>query len=319
MSAVARLPKMVAERNAGALEEITAAIKTADNIEDLKEARARVEALKAWAKVHQLSKQMRLELLHIEVAALVRIVELGGVDTLKPGEARAAEYLAAMNPTERVKFIESNKSATTAMGLCHSVWREEEIKRQRKESFVIGRKMAENPEPPPTYDEAAIKAARDNAAGVSGVLANIADEYIDDTAAFTIEEMADRIIADSLPEELQEDEVIRKGVSEVCREAVRRAPALSIGDTLIPRFITARNEDNKYIRIPSMNATLAHLEDMIAQREAQIAQDQIAVDRLKKMAKMLRDCPGGGDPSARIGALVAASISSSDKRAETHR
>lgn len=309
MSAVARIPKMVAERNASALADITAAIKAADSIEDLKEARARVEAMKAWAKVHDLSKQMRLELLQIEVAALVRIYELGGADTLKPAEAKAAEYLAGMDPVDRVEFIEANKTATTATGLCQSVWREEEIKRHRKQSFVIGQKMAEEPAPPPVYDEKAIREARDHSAGVAGVLAQIADEYMDDGVAFSIDEMADRIINDALPEDLQEDEAIRKGVSEVCRDAVRRAPALSIDGTLIPRFITARNENNKYIRIPAMNATLAHLDDMIMMREAQITQDQLAVERLQKIAKILRDCPGGDNAEARIGALVSASIS----------
>jgi hypothetical protein len=309
MSAIARIPIKVSERNGSALADITAAIKNADSIEDLKEARARVEAMKAWAKVHDLTKQLRLELLHIEVAALVRIVELGGAATLKPAEARAAEYLAAMNPVERVKFIDGNKTATTATGLCQSVWREDEIKRHRQQSVVLGRKMAEHPEPPPIYDEQAITLARRNSHGIAGVLAGIADEYMSDGEEFTIEEMAARIMEDSLPDDLQEDDVIRKGVSEVCREAVRRAPTLSIGDTVIPRFITARNGNNKYIRIPTMNATLAHLDDMIMMRESQIAQDQLAVERLQKIAKMLRDCPGGDNAEARIGALVASSIS----------
>jgi hypothetical protein len=301
----------ISERNVSALADITAAIKNADSIEDLKEARARVEAMKAWAKVHDLTKQLRLELLHIEVAALVRIVELGGAGTLKPSEAKAAEYLAAMDPVERVKFIDANKSATTATGLCQSVWREDEIKRHRQQSVVLGRKMAEHPEPPPIYDEQAITAARRNSHGIAGVLAGIADEYMSDGDEFTIEEMADRIMEDSLPDDLQEDDVIRKGVSEVCREAVRRAPTLSIGDTVIPRFITARNENNKYVRIPAMNASIAHLEDMIKMREEQIAQDQVALDRLKDVAKILRDCPGASDPDARIGSLIAASISNS--------
>lgn len=306
MSAIARMPIKVAERNANGIADLTAAIKTADSIEDLKEARARVEAMKAWAKVHNLTKQMRLELLQIEVAALVRIIELGGESTLKPAEAKAAAFLAAMNAVERVEFIKENRTATTAVGLCQSVWREHEIRLQRKDAVVIGRKLAEEPQPP-VYDEEAIKRFRDHSNGIAGVLAQITDEYITNGVEFTIDELADEIIADSLPDDLLEDDTINKGVREVVREAVRRSPPLTVNGTVIPRVITARN-GRKYVRIPVMNATVAHLEDMIMMREQQIEQDRLAVEKLKDFAEMLRRSPGGSEPTARIGDLIASCV-----------
>jgi hypothetical protein len=306
MSAVARIPMKVAERNATGIADLTAAIRAADSIEDLKEARARVEAMKAWAKVHNLTKQMRLELLHIEVAALVRIVELGGEQTLKPVEAKAAVFLAAMDAVERVEFINANRTATTAFGLCQSVWREDEIRLQRRQAVVIGRKLAEEPEPP-VYDEEAIKIFRDHSNGIAGVLAQITDEYITNGVEFTIDELADEIIADSLPDDLLEDETINKGVREVVREAVRRSPPLTVNGTVIPRVITARS-GRKYIRIPVMNATVAHLDDMIMMREQQIKQDCLAVDKLKDFANMLRRHPDGSNPTSRIGDLIASAV-----------
>lgn len=309
MSAIARIPMQVAQRNVAGIEELTAAIKDADSIEDLKEARARVEAMKAWAKVHQLTKQLRLDLLIIEVEAIVRIVQLGGAETLTTAERKAAEYLAAMKPKDRIDFIHASRTATTATGLCQAVWREQEIRRQRKEAVIIGRKLAEEPEPP-TFDEDAIKNARDHAQGIAGVLAKLTDEYIANGVEFTIDELAEQIIEDSLPDELLEDDTINKGVREVVREAVRRSPPVTINGTVIPRVITARNSDNKYIRIPVMNATLDHLDDMILMRQEQLEQDRIALQRLQDIAKLLRDCPGADKPNVRIGSLIAASVKS---------
>lgn len=309
MSAVARIPMMMAEKNKGSIEDLTAAIKTADNIEDLKEARARVEALKAWAKVHGLAKEMRLDLLRIEVEALVRIVELGGAETLPAADRRAAEYLAAMSPLERTKFVNESGGATTAAGMCRSVWREEEIREHRRRSVVIGRQLAEEPAPPAAFDQEAIKQARDYGNSISGALAKITDDYIRNGVEFTIDELADEIISDAaLPEDLSEDDTINKCVREVCREAVRRSPPLTINGTTIPRVITARNENGKYIRIPTMHATIAHLNDMILMREEQIEQDRIALQRLADFAKLLASYPGGDQPDARIGQLVAGSI-----------
>lgn len=309
MSAIARIPMQVANRHAAGIADLTAAIKNADSIEDLKEARARVEAMKAWAKVHNRTKQLRLDLLIIEVEALVRIVELGGAETLSSADRQAAEYLAAMNPVDRIKFVHESRTATTAVGMCRSVWREEEIKRERQNRIVIGRQLAEEPEPP-KYDEEAIKMARDHATGIQGVLEKITEDYIESGEEFTIEEITDQIMADSMPEDMVEDDAIRKGVSEVVRDAVRRSPVLTFNGTTIPRVITARN-DGKYIRIPTMNATVAHLDDMILMREAQIEQDQIKLDKLKSFAKMLRECAGGAAPESRIGDLIAASVTGS--------
>jgi hypothetical protein len=312
MSTVARIPVQVANRHAAGLADITAAIKSADSIEDLKEARARIEAMKAWAKVHNLTKQLRLDLLIIEVEALVRIVELDGADTLSAMDRQAAEYLAAMKPADRIKFVHESRQATTAAGLCRSVWREDEIKRERQNRIVIGRQLAEEPTPP-VYDEEAIKMARDYANGIQGVLEKITADYIECGEEFTIEEITDQIMADSMPDDMVEDDAIRKGVSEVVREAVRRSPVLTFNGTSIPRVITARNE-GKYIRIPTMNATVAHLDDMILMREQQIEQDQIKLDKLKVFAKALREYPGGNEPQSRIGALISASITNGDAK-----
>lgn len=314
MSAVARIPLSMAEKNKGAIDDLTAAIKAADNIEDLKEARARVEAMKAWAKVHGCVKQLRLDLLRIEVEALVRIVQLGGVDTLPAADRKAAEWLAKMDPLERTRLVNESGSATTASGMCRSIWREDEIREHYRRSVVIGQKLAAEPTPPAEFNQEAIELARDLSNSVSGALAGIADRYIQNGVEFTISELADEIITDAaLPEHLAEDAAINKGVQQVVREAVRRSPPLTINGTTIPRVITARN-GKRFVRIPVMNATIAHLDDMILMRREQLEQDRIALQRLEDFAKLLKDYPGADDPEARIGALVASSITETSER-----
>lgn len=299
-----RIPLKVAENHKDSIEQLIVGIRSTASIQDLHEARARSEAIKAWAKVHGKAKEMRLDLLRIEVEALVRIVELGGLATLPTADQRAAEWLAAMSPLERTRLINESGQVTTARGMCQSIWREEEIRKHNESQFRYGTKLAETPQPPKPYDEAAIAAARDRATSLSGSLANIADQYIRNGVEFTIDEMADEVIADAaLSPDLAEDEVINQGVRDVCRRAVKSTPPLSIDGTVIPRLITARNADNKFIRIPVLNATVAHLDDMIEMRREQIEQDKAALQKLEDFAALIRK-RGGTSPGASIGSII---------------
>lgn len=297
----------VVHQHESSIADLTKAIREADSIADLREARARVEAVKAWAKVHGLAKQVRLDLLKVEVEALVRIIELGGADILSPSDRRAAEWLAEKSPAERSDLIDASGAASTAVGMCKSIWREAEVREHLRQGATIGRHLAEEPGPPSPFDQDAIRLARRKSHAVSGALAKICDSYIANGVSFTIEEMADEIIHESaISEDLAEDDAIQKGVREVCREAVRRSPPLTINGTKIPRLITAR-EGGRFLRIPVMNATISHLADMILMRQEQLRQDSVALRGLEDFEKRLRNCPGATD-EARIGALISHSI-----------
>lgn len=303
----ARIPLKMAEQHRNSITELIAGINATSSLDDLHEARARAEALKAWAKVHGKAKEMRLDLLRIEVEALVRIVELGGIQTLPSADRKAAQWLADMTPVERAKLVNESGSATTARGMCQSIWREEEVRSHNRTRFRHGTKLAEEPQPP-TYENA-VEAARERAGSIAGSLASITDHYIRNGAEFTIDELAEELIADAgLPPELAEDEVINQGVRDVCRRAVQNSPPLSINGTDIPRLITARN-GKRFIRIPVMNATVGHLDDMIAMRQEQIDQDRAALKRLQDFADLIKT-RGGRTPDSVIGPIIAASVTS---------
>lgn len=310
---LARSPLDLAESQQSTIAGLIEAIRSTAEINDLHEARARTEALRGWAKVHGLTKKMRLDLLRVEVEALVRIVELGGADTLGSGDHRAAVWLSELSSEERHTLLNRSGSATTARGMCQAVWREKEVAEHNRRNWVTGIKLAQHPEPPNSaaYDEETIVAARDHANSLAGVLASIAESYITNGVEFTIEELADEIIEAAMPDDLALDPMIRDGIRKVCADAVRRTPPLTINGTSIPRLITARTMTGKYIRIPVLNATVGHLEDMIMMRKAQIEQEQVSLQKLVHFADQLKQ-RGGDDAAARIGDIITRTVRRAD-------
>lgn len=286
------------------ISAILASLRLAESIEDLQEARARIEAARAWAKVHGQVKAMRLDLLRVEVEALVRIAELGGANLLPPKDRKAAKWLSDMSPEERAALVSDSGNATTAAGMCRSIWTAEELETERELNRQRGRRFATTPGRPEQAD--LIRLAREHVANVSAVLSDVVDTYTDTAGrAFTVNELADEVIADAALGDL--DPAVREGVREVCRTALRRSPIVEIDGTRLPRTVTARDEDGNFIRIPVENALLAHLAEMRDLRREQLAQDQAALDVLDDIDARLRAIPGATDRS-RIGDLIARSL-----------
>lgn len=286
--------------------DLTSAIRAAVRIEDVSEARARIEAVKAWAKVHGKTKDMRLDLLRLEVEALVRLVELDGLDTLTPAERKAARHLASLTSDERDELITRRGTFTTASGMCAAMWREEHLERQLDLSRRRGREFASSPGRSAEYDP---EEGRDAAHSIANVLGGLLDVYTNEGQPFTTSEIADHIISEAAQgDAVEEDAALLQGVREVVREAIRKAPALSIDGTVLPRLVTARTDEGQHVRVPVEFATMAHLADMIAMRREQLEQDRKALERLQAIEKKLQGMPGGSVPTTRIGALVAASV-----------
>lgn len=307
-------PKMseIAASQIAALEQIAQAIRATDQLEDLTEARARIEAVRAWSKVHKEAKAMRLQLLIVEVEALVRIVELGGADTLSYGDREAAEWLAAKTPQERDAVIRQSGTITTASGMVRSIIRQEEADRAMKATRADGVYAALNPPPSDAYDEEAIQAARVTANSLSAVIAEVAEEYMSTGMAFTVDELVDQIMHEAAVDpEVAEDKAFREGVSEVSRRFIRTTPPLSVEGVSIPRIITVRI-NGKMQRIPVANATLAHLAADIADREEQIKHDQAKVQKLTDVKVKLSSMLTATDDaeSIRIGTILARLVTS---------
>lgn len=290
------------------LSDLTARIQALHGPAELREARAGIEAVKAWAKAHGDLRRIRLDLLRVEVDLLLRVAELDQLDHvsgLSALDRKAATWLAAMTPTERERLLRESGTATTAAGMCRSVWLAEENQRLRRANFDVGQSRAEDPSVPNA--DLAIAAARDRIVGVHAALADVLDRHVGEGESFTIEDLADEVLQSAGTERSGIDEGILEGVREICRRAVRKTPVVKFKDTVLPRLVTTRTDDGKYIRIPVENALMSNLDDMITLRREQISADQAALAQLVSVAQRLREVPGCTDVS-RIGELIALSV-----------
>ena len=289
------------------LHRLAEAIRGTDDLADLIEAHARIEAARGWAKIHKQAKEMRLQLLVVEVEALVRIVELGGAEELLARDREAAQWLAALTPEQRSDLIAQSGSATTAAGMVRQVRRQNEVRRQWEARKRDGAAAAQTPPPPDAYDEDAVIAARDRVTNLSAVVANLAEEYIASGRAFTVDELAEEIIFESgIARDVADDEAFREGLKEVSRRIIRSTPPLMVEGIEIPRFVTVRLGGG-YKRIPVVSATLAHLDSDIAEREAQIACDQAKLQKMVDVRAKLAGMLTAEDDvaSVRISAILA--------------
>lgn len=291
-------PEVVALRSQ--LDDMLDQISSVGDTGSLTEVRARIEAARGWAKVHKATADLRLSLLRVEVEALVRIVELGAGEILSTSDRKTAEFLAGMTRPERDGFVKASGSATTAAGMVRSHLKDQELIRLRAEQVARGMAYASKPSAP--SGEGAVGYAK----SVREVLRDVMDDYTRDGAPFSVAQMADDLISDAAIGEA-DDPAIAEGIREVCRKAIGAAPVVKLGDSILPRLVTTRSADGNYVRIPVENAQVRHLEDMVALRREQLAQDSAALDELETVLARLRKMPGADDES-RIGALVAQSV-----------
>lgn len=287
------------------------------DVAELHEVRARIEAARAWAKVHKQVRAVRLDLLRAEMAALVRLAHLDATADLSSGDRAAAAHLATLTADQREELIaKAAPNVTTASGLVRALQAASEYARQQRVSHLLGIERASAPTVP-HLDDAAIDAASRRVADVAAVLKNVIDDYTRDGVSFTVADMADDLI-ESAGIGGTDDDALMDGVREVCRSAIRRAPVVRVDGTILPRLITVRLDDGSYIRVPIENATVEHLDQMRELRRGQLAEDQAALQRLDDAAARLHRVPGCR-PDSRIGDLVAATLVSESIETDSRR
>lgn len=288
------------------LEGMLSQIRSASELTDLTEARARIEAARAWAKVHKQVKEMRLDLLRVEVEALVRIVELGGLESLPARDRKPAQYLAGLSFGDRATLVaQSGQSITTATGMVRSIWTADDLERERAKSRRLGQALATRPDLPD--DEDLHRQIKESTYRVEDVLGEVLDTFTAAGVAFSINDFAEEVIHTAAIGSTALDPDVEEGVREVCRSAVRKAPVVQIDGTILPRFITAKDDAGHFFRYPVENATLAHLAQMIVGRREQLAQDAARLAELEAVEARLRSISGAED-GARIGELIAADL-----------
>ena len=290
------------------LDGILHSIQQASELSDLTEARARIEAARAWAKVHKQVKEMRLDLLRVEIEALVRIVELGGLETLPARDRKAAQHLASLSAGDRATLVaKAGESITTAAGMVRAIWKAQELAKHRQSAYELGLKIASGPDP--LDGEELRRYVRESSMRVESVLTKVLDDF-GHRSEFTINELADEIIQGAaIGDAAADDPDLIEGVREVCRKAVRSAPTVMVGGTVLPRFITAKSGDAHWVRVPVENATIAHLAQMVETRREQIEADLAKLATLERALSKLRETCNSD--SERIGDVIATDLKQS--------
>lgn len=255
------------------------------NVDDLLEVRAKVEAARAWAKVHRRVEEARKQLLAIEVETLVRIWELDEGKCLDPSLRSAAKFFAEMTIEERQTTLIERGKSTTAAGIYRAIRVEQRADEERER----GRNWARRPtvEDAPTPD-------------VLKVLGDAIDALVGAGEPFTVEEMADAVIEATG----STGEPFEQGARWMCREALRSARPSEIDGTIIPRTLTVATPEGGYMRVPTMNATVGHATAAVAMRQEQLDNYTAALQRLDKFRTKV-DALAGGDQSAVIGDLLS--------------
>lgn len=277
---------------------LVSAIRAASSLSEARDARAKIEAARAWAKVHGEAKRLRLQILRLEVEALVRIFELGGAEIVTPREWRAAEWLAALSVRDRETLVaDAPGNITTAAGLAQQLIREEGARRDWRREWKRGVAIASG--------EAAVPPSIDSqyATNVRKSLADALDEYAEMGEPFTVSDMADEVVASlGVGGQVFDHPALREGVREVCRKAIMSAEIRDFDGVPIPRFITAVEGDT-YVRIPTMNATVGQLARMADLRREQLRQDAAALAELDNLHARL--VAAGADGDSKIAAVIA--------------
>lgn len=260
--------------------------------------KARADAARAWARAHKRIKEVRLDLLRIEMAALRRIAEFGAFDLLSGTDRAAAVWLSKATDAEIEEALDRAASSTTAASVVKRAQAFETIRARTK----AGEEYAEEPDLPPDQGFAGmtdndLREANNRAQNITGALNDLVRTYTAIDSEFTIDELVEEVLHDSsIPlAEDREDAAFRKGVERIVKQAVAEAVPPKLGPTPIPRILTCRTPDGKYMRIPTVNARLPHLDDQIAIREEQLARSAQAVERLKDMRARLEELLEGRD------------------------
>lgn len=289
---------------------------TVDAVTDI---RAKTEAAKAWAKVHKQTKAIRLELLTVEIAALVKILELGGEDHLTRSELEAAKWFESLSESELQAQLIQHANITTAAGVFRKATNlQEEREAYRAETRHWAERFSTSSDDGSRLpDDTDYRSARQHVASIHTVLEDLLDEYVDAGHPFTVADVADEITLQASHGRGDFDPAIHEGLREVVRRAIGASKITTWAGLKIPQFITARMEsstsgDVEFIRVPVMNAQVRDVADMVDLREAQLAQDVAAVDVLKKFLANLQGQPGVVLGS-NVGEVIQSSLTDSEK------
>lgn len=254
------------------------------------------EALKAkkdakmaweWAKIHDAAAEIAIEACKLQATAVRRLAQLGSRHIAGAGRA-AAEWLGAMSDQEFRKLLDGMRYARSPVALYNDHRKREEA----SAGYDRGREIAAGRSGPGAYESVAAAATHVLNAAMAG-------------GATTVGELTDKLGNEMgyAWEEYRCNPAIREGIESVIREALRSE---NISAEAHPDFVTWKDAEAGWLRIPWPAATLDQLRWMAEFRAEQARELQEAADTLAILVRDLDAIRAGNRHLTRLNDLWAA-------------
>lgn len=250
--------------------------------EQAKEAFDRVRLAKEWAKIRKVAREVRMDLLRLELALLRKVGQLRVLTAVPTTQRPVAEFFASKTDAQINELLaQFGEGATSPLMVYRRATAEEDHSAARRRVTSGEYAESEHYVADETREWAVKEYAGDLKAGLAAVLEHY---YEEDNEGFSIIGLAEQV-CDSVG--LDQRSAIwgtREGLLEVCRKAVRDAPSVAVNGTEVPRFITCLDRTSpipdKWIRVPFHVATLDQLRDMVDLRRQQAATAKAVAENL---------------------------------------
>ena len=239
----------------------------------------KVKATREYLKMMHEIEGMRVNLLEVEIACIIRIYELKG--NIKGVPNKILSFYGE-NPDMPIEYYTDKFPwCVTAHQIYNAFHLDEKKSKSHDYGMESGQGVTDESTDMPTEE------IRRNAIhqyfDIDSAMNYLINHLSDSEEAFTINNMMEEL--QDIPEEYKE------GVKEICRKALRSSKIDTIGDKKAPRFVTYMDKNimDQWLRIPFENATLKQLNQMVILREEQLSQDQKAYNNLQSIYEELTE------------------------------
>lgn len=231
------------------------------------DAKRRAELAREWVRIHKASKDIAIEACRLQATALRRLCQLHS-GAVKGMEKSAGDWLASLPDHKFNAMLAAMTWPRTPISLYNASLKDEREDRQRARGEDIANGAGE-----PLDWESVSSAANDllhRALSRSAVTVNEMTEELAERLGFRVDG--------------PDDYLMRQGIETVVREALRNE-TFEDGDH--PDFVTWKDQEAGWLRIPWPAATLNQLRWMADYRHGQAQELQKAADELSGLVESL--------------------------------
>jgi hypothetical protein len=247
------------------------------------------ETLRHWARINKVASNIAIEACKLQATALRRLAQLGSAHIAGPSRV-AAVWLGSLTDAEFDTVLSGMRYAKSPITL-HKDWRRQE---EEAAAYRRGREIAEGYGGGRRQHESLARAATDLLHAAMGDGATTVNELTEELAAALFCEIS---------EPTERAYALRAGIESVVREALRSE---DVSGESHPDFVTWKDREAGWLRIPWPAATLDQLRWMAEFRQEQARELQEAADTLAILVRDLDAIRADNPRMTRLNELWAA-------------